>query len=362
MSRRRTLRAIEAANRRDQRESQKQLRELERRLKEEAKLSEMERARLEVETFDKQLEALLTIHQEQTDTYDWRAVATTLPPPSPSPTHFELKVHQLNAVCRPGREATAESEIALARAQDDAAAKESNQNYIEERDDWEKWKNLANRILAGDLSAYKDALATINPFKKISGIGSSLRFSFHDRNTLECRVKVKGQEAIPAEAKSLTTTGKLSVKSMPKGRFHEIYQDYICACVLRIGREIFAILPAENVIITAFVDSVSAQTGNLAEIPVLSVVISRDVLANLDFQRLDPSDSMENFVHRGDAKGSRKTGAFEPIAPLTISDLRPVILSKQKRIEDLITQSHHFRDEIKSEIEKMRQQFVLLSR
>lgn len=38
---------------------------------------------------------------------------------------------------------------------------------------------------------------------------------------------------------------KLSVKAMPKGRFHEVYQDYACGCCLRIGREVLALLPVD---------------------------------------------------------------------------------------------------------------------
>ena len=54
-----TIRAMEAAERRRQREAQRHLRELNRQAKEQAKLSAIEQARLEVETFDNQLEILL---------------------------------------------------------------------------------------------------------------------------------------------------------------------------------------------------------------------------------------------------------------------------------------------------------------
>ena len=53
------IRAIQAVERRQQRDAQKRMRELERQAKEQAKLSEIEQARLEVETFENRLEMLL---------------------------------------------------------------------------------------------------------------------------------------------------------------------------------------------------------------------------------------------------------------------------------------------------------------
>ena len=60
---------MEAAERRQQRDAQKRLRELERQTKEQAKLSTQEQARLEVETFNNQLEVLLSVHKEQGETW-----------------------------------------------------------------------------------------------------------------------------------------------------------------------------------------------------------------------------------------------------------------------------------------------------
>jgi hypothetical protein len=78
-----TLRAMEAAQRRQQRESQRRQRELEQRAKEQAKLSEIEKARLEVEACENRLEGLLSIHKEQSEVLDWEEFAASLPPPDP---------------------------------------------------------------------------------------------------------------------------------------------------------------------------------------------------------------------------------------------------------------------------------------
>ena len=65
MGYRATFRAIKAAERRSVRDAQKRHREFERQYKEQAKLSAIEQARLEVETHENKLEVLLSVHKEQ---------------------------------------------------------------------------------------------------------------------------------------------------------------------------------------------------------------------------------------------------------------------------------------------------------
>lgn len=98
----RTLRAIEAAERRQQRESQKRLRELERLAKARAKLSAIEQARLEVETYEGQLEVLLSVHKSHSEVWAWGALAASLPPHRPrNNSYYEFKAKQLALVLHP---------------------------------------------------------------------------------------------------------------------------------------------------------------------------------------------------------------------------------------------------------------------
>ena len=106
---------------------------------------------------------------------------------------------------------------------------------------------------------------------------------------------------------------------MPKSRFYELYQDYVCGCVLRVARELFALLPIEMVIVTAVGNLLNTQTGHLEEQPILSVAIPRKTLVELNFGALDPSDSMNKFVHQMDFKKTKGFSAVESIKP---SDLQ----------------------------------------
>jgi len=338
-----TLRAIQAAERRQQRDSQKRLRELERQAKGQAKLSAIEQARLEVETFESGLEVLLSVHKEQGEVWDWIEFATALPPHPPR----NFSRHELKARQRADHQA-----LAQASAQDEQEHQEALQAHAEEVAEGERMKAMARRILAGEHRAYTEALVEFSSLAEISDLGSSVHFTVHHAKVLECGLKVNGRQAIPTELKTLTAAGKVSVKAMPKARFHEIYQDYVCGCVLRVAREVFALLPVETVLVTASADALDPRTGQTLEQPVLSAAISRATIQEFNFENLDPSDAMENFPRRGDVKASRKSGEFERITPLTPADL-PQSSPERMGFGDFLATVRRIRDEVRAEIEKL---------
>jgi hypothetical protein len=315
-----TIRTMEAEERRQQREATKRQRQLERQAKEMARLSALEQARLEVETYENALEVLLSVHKEQAQPWDWAALAVSLPPVPPRRQSCnELKVRQRLAVSTSQEEAAAV--VQEAQRQDEREYRDSLQNHDLDYAEWEKRSNLARRILEGEHGAYIEAIQELSPFTEIVRIGSSLSFKVHSARIIECRVSTNGYRAIPAEVKSLTASGKVSVKPMPKWRLIEICQDYVCGCVLRVARELFALLPVDSLLITASAESLDTSTGQTVERPFLSVAIPRETLTAFNFDKLDPSDSIMSLAHRGDLKASRKTGHFESVELLKVSDL-----------------------------------------
>lgn len=110
--------------------------------------------------------------------------------------------------------------------------------------------------------------------------------------------------------KKILKSGKLSVKDMPKTKYFQLYQDYVCGSAIRLARELFALLPTDMVIVNVLGEVLNTKTGHLEESPILSVAIPRETLQKLNFDMLDPSDSMENFVHN---MKFMKTKGFNPV-------------------------------------------------
>jgi hypothetical protein len=334
---------------RREREARRQAREFERLTKERAKMDERARARHEVAAHDNQIELLVSLHKECGEEWDWLRVAATLPPIKPAASAIHEARFQQAWLIRPATEqAGFEAELATAKENDRVADRAAQQRYVRAMQEWQKKLSLAVRIPTGDLTAYQEALQEFSPLAELEELGAEMEFTMHSASLFECCLTVKDSSVIPPEAKSLTSTGKLSVKDMPRARFHEIYQDYVCSAILRVARELFAILPIEHAIVTAVGEVLDTATGKTADKPVLSMVVSRVELKELQWEFLDPSDAISKMTHKGDFKASRKSGAFQAITALTPAVLKELPAAEADfgvRLSRIIL----FREQIKAE-------------
>ena len=326
-----TLRSMAAAQRQLERDAERRRRELAAQRQQLAKMDALQRAALEVQEYENHIDLLLSVHKECSDKWDWGAVRSSEAPAAPALDQFKsretsaraaLDGYKPNAVKkllgRSGTEraqlaALVDSAVADDRHEYEAALRQHELDVL----DWEAQRKLAARMLEREPEAYVDAIALTDPFNDVRELGSSIEFHVASDRLVEAILRVNSAQVVPSETKSLLQSGKLSVKPMPKGRFLEIYQDYVCSCVLRIARELFALLPIDMVTVTAVGDLLNTQTGHLEEKPILSVAIPRDTLEGLNTDSLDPSDSMGNFVHRMDF---RKTTGFRAVEPIKPSD------------------------------------------
>lgn len=320
---------MEAASRRAERESLRRFRQLQRDQKAYAKTEARQQAAREVELYENQIERLLSIHKESPEKWDWNSIFNTSPPAPPDrwAIHETRAVLELNAF-KPGfldnlmgrakaKRQTLEQAVETARAQDEEDYQRAYQEYFQRYTAWNERCQLASRIVQGDTQAYADALLDFNPFADISELGTAVDFLPHDGQFVEFRVVADGDRLIPNQIKSLTPTGKLTLKPMPRSQFFEMYRDFVCGLVLRIGREVFAFLPVQTVLANIQTTLLNTRTGHQAIETILSVLMSRQVFARLNFNCLDPSDAMENFPHRTEYK---KTSGFGPVEPLTCEE------------------------------------------
>lgn len=301
------LRSMAASARRAERESIRRQRENVRQMKQYVKQQEVEFAALEVEQFENRVALLKTMHQDCSIPWDWKRVNDSPQPEKP----YKLDKNELIAVNdlnnyepsfldklfrKVDKKISAFNEqITVSKNMDEVEYKNNLAKYEVEYKEWNEIRDLSAKILAGDITAYKEAIEEVNPFSEISEIGSSIEFNVLSRDLIDITFNVNTSEAIPSEEKAQLKSGKLSIKEMPKVKFFELYQDYVCSCVLRVARETFALLPLEKALITAVAELLNTQTGYLETQPILSVLIPKLTLDRLNFGSIDPSDSMRNF-------------------------------------------------------------------
>ncbi|RKH88733.1 hypothetical protein D7Y21_13495 [Corallococcus sp. AB045] len=164
-------------------------------------------------------------------------------------------------------------------------------------------------------------------------------FDIHSPHLVESRVTVQGSAILPAEVQTLTSTGKLSTKSIPRVQFVELYQDHVCSWVLRVAREVHALLPVKAVLVTAY-----SADGLPALSPVLSTIIHRGQMESLAFDTLDPSDALDGLQTRTNFKASRRTGAFQPIVAFSPSDV--LFTEPASSLQSMIETANRFLEEL----------------
>ena len=235
-----------------------------------------------MEEFDEMLEDIRSIHEEATAPIDWNEVLNTPAPGKP--------------------EQEAEDDSLFSRFFD--AAEEESSQQEETYEQWKANKELAERILDGDIDAYFEAVEAIQPFEKILDYGSDFDIGTDIPDVMEVEFHARTERVVPDKVLTLTSTGKLSSKAMTKTLHYDIVQDYICSCTLRVAREMFAILPVNKVLVHVE-DEVEGRNET-----VLSVLFDRRHFERLDLESLDPSEALEEFDCHMNFK---KTQGLKPV-------------------------------------------------
>lgn len=158
----------------------------------------------------------------------------------------------------------------------------------------EKLQDLATRVLLHNETAWLEALDTYHAFEAIAEFGNTVYVQFLN-DELTISLDIGSEKVVPTEVLYLTTKGKLAQKKMGKTDYYALYQDYVCSCVIGIARKVFAILPAEQVLIHVYDFSQASKPPTKGCI--LSTRITQVELADVLFNLIDCSDTIESFQH-----------------------------------------------------------------
>ena len=263
-------------------------------------------------------ELVKSIHLECDDDVDWERILNSPPPYQPGeagPKEKEAK-HNYDQY-KPGffeRLFNKDDEKYVQLSEQIQQAKEEDEKAYRE---WEELVEFAKYVQEGDIDTYFKVIEEMDPLGDLNEFGSGFEFSTDDPSYMEVEFDVHSNHIIPTEEKKLTKTGKLSVRQMTKTRYYGLLQDYVCSCILRIARDLFALLPLKTVFIHAYDEQLNTETGHKERLLILSIKINRDILEALNFENIDCSDSMNNFPHH---MKFRKTKGFELIEKINTNN------------------------------------------
>ncbi len=321
------LRSMETAARAAERDARRRQRELEREQRYYDKMEELEQAAHDVEVYENYIDRITSVHKEVRPDIDWQSIVGDSRPQKPTQTHnaenlardkfqnyragFLIKL--FGSAEKKKRQLEADIETALKNDEQDNRAAENE--YRKDLTEWKEQTDLARRILDKEPEAFVKALEALGSVSEIEDLGSHIEFRITDDSVVFCTVKVHSKEIIPEQSRSLLKSGRLKQKNIPKGKFFELYQDYVCGVVLRVANEIFAVLPVEGVVATASDDVLDTSTGHISEQPIVSAFIPRQMIRKLNMNFVDPSDSLENFIHHMNFKKTQGFSAVKEVEP-----------------------------------------------
>lgn len=290
------------------------------RLKEEL----LDNAAQAVETYNEFITTLTSFHKDVSAPVDWKEILRKKAPEEPGeydlnerkatkklenfmPSFFDRLLR-----LEKSKKNRLEKDLIIAQKKDLITLEKAKKEYIIQKEEWEKFHRIANGVLDKDTDACKDAVHLFDPFSKVQNLGTQVNFTFNT-NYVVADLLVQTDEVIPRQVLSLTATGKLSKKDLPVSKFNDLYQDHICSCLLRIGREVLALLPVDFVIVNIISDLLNTSSGRIEQSTILSAAIFPETLEKLHFDKIDPSDSLRNFKHNMDFS---KTTGFKPVEKL----------------------------------------------
>jgi hypothetical protein len=272
------------------------------------KQEEFENGQKIVQDYNNYIELISSTHKETSEPLNWQDVLN-----EPEPARPVLKDEQQRLAKKnldsykpsffdklfgsaPKKFQQLQTRVATASDKDKKVYEKELEQYNADYAVWENNKEIAKGVLASDVEAYKKVIEDLGPFDDIKELGSGLSIAF-EKKYATITLLANGITVIPDFILNQTANGKVSKKKMPVQKFFELYQDYICSCALRVAREIFSFLPMEMVIIHVKSEIVDTSTGHLEQQTILSVAMPKTTVDKLNFETIDPSDSMKNFKH-----------------------------------------------------------------
>ncbi|PDY36660.1 hypothetical protein COO17_24715 [Bacillus wiedmannii] len=288
--------------------------ELARQQREIEKMQELERNRLEVEMFENRLQMIHSIHKECDEIVNWEEIQKRQAPfklgtvgPKEKIANNEIDNYKPSFFSKILKQDEKKKQELLNKIE------EAKKEDLEDYKSWERMVHVAQKIVNKDIDTYLEVIEEFAPLDDLTEFGSGFEFFVEESNFIEIEFDVHTEHVVPKDMKVLTKTGKVSTKVMPKGKYFDIEQDYVCSCVLRIARDMFALLPVEYVYVHALNEQLNTATGYKEKGTILSVKIDKTTLNSLQLDSIDCSDSMVNFEHNTKFK---KTKGFEFVSKL----------------------------------------------
>lgn len=149
------------------------------------------------------------------------------------------------------------------------AGKVDQKLYLE----WETNLPFVQQVVNGDLDVWRGVVRDYATFHQNVSIARAYSLHTYDAETVECDIFLHPiDEMIPAKLEYTTKRGHIRYRDFPKTHRIELYESYVYSCLVRVARELFAVLPCETIYLNGLL-----STGE-NHYPVISTIFERQSL------------------------------------------------------------------------------------
>lgn len=113
----------------------------------------------------------------------------------------------------------------------------SAEELFMDEDIWRFYKSVANKVLNGDIDTYLQVIEQIRPLDDLLSYGGDFEFGTDNPDVMEIEFNVMPEDVLG------------------DGYNDELLQEYVCACSIRVARDIMALLPVNQVIVTVVLEN-----------------------------------------------------------------------------------------------------------
>lgn len=231
-----TLPSWEAASKRRDREIERQERLQVKAEKELEKLNDLLDAQEEVQKYEDYIQKVQSIHKSTLYSINWQEVLNSAPPEKPVKlVENQHKAEENYNNYRPSLfhklfkktekiKSKLAYQIEIAKQLDEKKFKEELIDFEDKYNSWEKNVLEAQNVLAFEPNTLQAIIDKSELLNKIPELGVNLDFEINDKNQLSIDIFLHSKDFIPKEAKTLLKSGKISIKDLPKSKYHELHQ------------------------------------------------------------------------------------------------------------------------------------------
>lgn len=134
---------------------------------------------------------------------------------------------------------------------------------------WKYYKSVADKVLHGDIDTYLQVIEKIRPLDDLLAYGGDFEFGTEDSTVMEVEFNVMPEDVLGDNYSE------------------DLLQEYVCACSIRVARDIMALLPVTEVIVHTVMD----------EKCVLSVEFNKEAMMDLNYNGMKAIEIICDFKH-----------------------------------------------------------------